>query len=174
MEKPLEREAYQAMKRKAERFGVIASAKSERVFEKRYEQWEEAEGAVGKHISVYETSSWLVSELREGLELVTARGCLRGKSGCTTASRSAEEMEDLIGVVADLMREIPHPKVQAVADRLQRQKGELVKYLEPLQEKLAEFRVQVGDTELVRLCLQEWRLSCFFDMFVPCAHQSSF
>lgn len=148
VEKSLEREAYQAMKREAERFGVIASAKSERVFEKRYEQWEEAEGAVGKHISVYETYSWLVSELREGLEFVTARGCLR----------SAEEMEDLIGVVADLMREIPHPKVQAVADRLQRQKGELVKYLEPLQEKLAEFRVQVGDTELVRLCLQEWRL----------------
>ena len=51
-----------------------------------------------------------------------------------------------------------HKKMQAVADRLQRQKGELVKYLEPLQEKLAELRVPVGDPELVRLCLIEWRL----------------
>jgi hypothetical protein len=148
VEKSLEREAYTAMKREAERFGVIASAKSARVWEKRYEQWEKAAEAVEKHISVYETYRWLVSELREGLEFVTHWGCLR----------SVEEMEDLIGVVADLMREIPHKKGQAVADRLQRQKGELVKYLEPLQEKLAELRVQVGDPELVRLCLQEWRL----------------
>jgi hypothetical protein len=67
-------------------------------------------------------------------------------------------MEATIGAVADLMREIPHPKAQAVADRLVRQKGALVKYLDPLQEKLAELTVQVGDEKLVRLCLQEWRL----------------
>jgi len=92
---------------------------------------------VGQHIGVYETYSWLVHELREGLELVTERGGLR----------SVEEMEALIGVVADLMQEIPHLKAQAVADRLQRQKGELVKSLEPLQEKFAELTAQVGDPE---------------------------
>jgi len=48
--------------------------------------------------------------------------------------------------------------VQAVAERLKRQKGELVKYLEPLQEQVAELTTQVGAPELVRLCLQEWRL----------------
>ena len=118
VEKSLEREAYQAIKREAERFGVIASAKSARVWEKRYEQWEKAEEAVEKHLSVYETYRWLVSELREGLEFVVESGGLR----------SPEEMETLIGVVADLMREIPHAKAQAVAERLTRQKGELVKY----------------------------------------------
>jgi len=51
------------------------------------------------------------------------------------------------------MREMPPFKVQAVAERLQRQKGELVKYLDPLQEKLAELMAQVGDEPLVRLCL---------------------
>jgi len=45
------------------------------------------------------------------------------------------------------MREIPHPSVMAVADRLERQKGELVKSLVPLEEKLAELQVQVGDEE---------------------------
>jgi len=148
VEKSLEREAYKAIRREAERFGVMDSAKSEKVFFKRYEQWEKAAEALEKQIEVYDTYSWLVSELREGVEFVTESGCLR----------SMEEMEALIGVVADLMRELPHLKVQGVADRLQRQKGELVKYLEPLQEQLAELRAQVGDGELVRLCLQEWRL----------------
>ncbi len=101
-----------------------------------------------QHIGVYETYRWLVQELREGLEFVTPSGGLR----------SANEMEILISAVADLMREIPHLKVQAVAERLKRQKGELVKYLAPLQEKLAELMAQVGDEPLVRLCLQEWRL----------------
>jgi len=72
--------------------------------------------------------------------------------------RNVEEMETLRGVVASLMGEIPHPKVQVVAERLKRQKGELVKYLDPLQEKLAELPEQVGDCELVRLCLLEWQL----------------
>jgi len=43
--------------------------------------------------------------------------------------RSATEMETCIEAVALLMREIPHPSVQAVAQRLERQKGELVKSL---------------------------------------------
>lgn len=77
---------------------------------------------------------WLVGELREGLEFVDA------ESGVL---RSPEEMEAQIGVVASLMGEIPHLKVQAIAERLDRQKGELVKYLLPLQEELL---AQVGDT----------------------------
>jgi hypothetical protein len=148
VEKLLERAAYQAIKREAERFGVIASAKSEGVWEKRFEQWEKASAAVEQHIGVYETYRWLVQELREGLEFVTPSGDLR----------SANEMETIISVVADLMLTIPHLKVQVVAERLKRQKGELVKYLYPLQEKLAELMAQVGDEPLVRLCLQEWRL----------------
>jgi hypothetical protein len=144
----LERVAYQAIKREAERFHVIASAKSERVFFNRYEQWEKAEAAMEKQISVYETYNWLVKELREGFFFVTEGGLLR----------SVEEMESLIGIIADLMQEMPHPKVQAVALHLKRQKSELVKYLSPLQEKLAELTAQVGNSELVRLCLQEWRL----------------
>ena len=72
--------------------------------------------------------------------------------------RNVKEMESLIEVVASLMREIPSIKTQAVAERLERQKDELVKYLVPLQEELAEFIAQVGDEELVRLCLLEWRL----------------
>ena len=148
MEKSLERAAYQAIKREAERFQVIDSAKSEGVFFKRYEQWEKASAAVGTHIAVYETYHWLVSELREGLEFVTGSGCLQ----------SPEGMEAVIGVVADLIQEIPHTSTQAVADRLHRQKGELVKYLEPLKEKFAELMAQVGDAELIRRCLLEWRL----------------
>jgi hypothetical protein len=148
VEKSLERAAYQSIKREAERFQVIASAKSDHVWSKRFEQWEKAEAAVEKHIWEYETYHWLVSELREGLEFVTTSGGLR----------SANEMETLIEAVADLMLTIPHPKVTEVAERLQRQKGELVKYLEPLQEQLAELTTQVGDEKLVRLCLQEWRL----------------
>jgi hypothetical protein len=40
-------------------------------------------------------------------------------------------METRIEVVADWMQELPHLKVRAVADRLVRQKGELVKSLLP-------------------------------------------
>jgi len=149
VQKQLEREAYKAIDKEAKRFGVIASAKSERVFCKRYEQWEKAAFEMEKQIKVYETYSWLVVELRQGLEVVdTQSGGLR----------KAEEMETLIGVIASLMEEIPHPKVQAVAERFLRQKGELVKYLTPLHEKLAELIEQVGDPELVRLCLLEWQL----------------
>jgi hypothetical protein len=56
-------------------------------------------------------------------------------------------MDTLRGVVAALMREIPHLKVQTVADRLQRQKGERVKSLLPLLEKLAEVVAQVVPEE---------------------------
>lgn len=149
MERGLEREAYQAIRTEAERQQVIASAKSESVFAKRYEQWEKATRAMEKQIEVYELYSWLVGELRQGLDIVdTQRGLLR----------SAPEMEACIEGVVLLMREIPSVKVLAVAERLQRQKGELVKYLVPLQEKVAELQAQVGDEELVRLCLLEWQL----------------
>ena len=41
-----------------ERLGVIALAKSERVFIKRYEQWEKAKQAMEKQMAVYETYQW--------------------------------------------------------------------------------------------------------------------
>jgi hypothetical protein len=149
VENCLEREAYQAIKKEAERSLVVDSAKSERVFEKRYEQWLQAASAMEVRIDMYEAYSWLVSELREGFFFVDAESGLL---------RSEKEMEARIGVVALLMRELHHLSVQAVAERLERQKGELVKYLTPLQEKLAELEAEVGDKELVRLCLKEWQL----------------
>jgi len=145
----LEREAYKAIRREIERYKVIDSAKRERVFRKRYEEWEKAVMTMENQIEMYEMYSWLVKELREGLEFVDA------ESGFL---RSVYEMEAVVKVVAELMREIPHPKVQAVALRLERQKVELIKYLEPLQEELAQLEAQVGNSELVRLCLKEWRL----------------
>jgi hypothetical protein len=149
VERELEREAYKAIRKEAERKQVIASAKSEKVFEKRYEQWENAAKAMEKQIEVYELYSWLVGELRQGLEIVDAQSGLL---------RSATEMEAFLEGVALLMRELPVASVLAVAERLQRQKGELVKYLVPLQEKVAELIAQVGDEGLVRLCLKEWQL----------------
>jgi hypothetical protein len=149
VERELEREAYKAIRKEAERKQVIASAKSEKVFEKRYEQWETAAKAMEKQIEVYELYSWLVGELRQGLEIVDAQSGLL---------RSATEMEAFLEGVALLMRELPVASVLAVAERLQRQKGELVKYLVPLQEKVAELIAQVGDEGLVRLCLKEWQL----------------
>lgn len=155
--KQLEREAYKAIRREAERLKVIDSAKNERVFIKRYEQWVEAAYAMEKKIEAYEMYSWLVSELREGFFFVDA------ESGFL---RNLKEMESAIQVAAELMREIPNIKVHAVAERLERQKGELVKYLVPLQEELMELIAQVGDDELVRLCLLEWRYVCFFDPYL--------
>jgi hypothetical protein len=67
-------------------------------------------------------------------------------------------MSTLIGVVSELMLTIPSEKVRVVSERLERQKGELVKYLEPLQEELLALKQQVGNDELVNLCLKEWRL----------------
>jgi len=55
VERGLERAAYKAIRTEAERFGVIDSAKSERVFCKRYEQWEKAVVAMEKQIEVYDT-----------------------------------------------------------------------------------------------------------------------
>ena len=76
VEKRLEREAYKAIHTLAERKGVIDSAKSERVFCKRYEQWEQVAQAMEQPIERYEGYSWLVKELRQGLEVVDAeRGC---------------------------------------------------------------------------------------------------
>ena len=149
MERGLEREAYKAIQTEVERKQVIDSAKSEKVFSKRYEQWEKAAVAMEKQLEVYEMYSWLVGELREGFFFVSAE---------TGRVRSVEEMETLLQVVATLMREVPHLKVQAVALRLERQNGELVKYLEPLKEKVAELQTQVGNPELVRLCILE--MSC--------------
>ncbi len=84
---------------------MVDSAKSERVFMKRYEQWVEATRAMEQQIEVYETYSWLVEEVKEGLEFVSAESGLL---------RSVEKMEAQIQVVASLMQEIPHIKVHAV------------------------------------------------------------
>jgi hypothetical protein len=147
VEKGLLRAAYQAIKKEAERKQVMEKAKSETVFFKRWQQWEKAAITMDQQIDVYEMYRWLVSELREGVEFVSAAGALWAR-----ALRSRQEMEAQIQVIATLMQEIPHTSVQRVAERLQRQKGELVKSLEPLQEEFATLTVQVGDPEWVRLC----------------------
>jgi len=73
----LEKEAYRAIRYEEERKRVLDSVRSDRVLNKRIEQYKKAEEAMEKAIELYDSLFYLYSCIKESLEIFDKEGNLR-------------------------------------------------------------------------------------------------
>ena len=146
----LEGRAYQAMEtaeraRRAEREARAPKRRRGRPLKVRV-PLPQAEAAEAQALALYDLWRWLLAEIRQALEPVTATGRLV----------SVEETKATLATALTLLRELNHPDITAFADDLEKKIPQLIAPLEWLEQQLAPL-FQNLDSETESLILWAWQ-----------------
>jgi len=156
----LENQAWGAMGAEYKLQGQLEKAKSQkkgRAYSRRYGQ---ARREAQRRIALYEQTAASFEPLRDALEIVDVAG-IRLRS----PEEALHRLEEVIGVLARLS----HPKVQALAAQLDRQKEELLAYAEDVHRQLATLFARGSSREDLELLCCRWKAQKDFEA-IPSPH----
>ena len=140
----LEKAAYGAIETEDKCFNNLDSARSERVINKRIDQFEIAQKAATEAIALYDAFQFLYSCLLEQLRVFDVNGTLRNR----------EEAEENIKIGLDLINTLGNKALSASANKVRRTLPELFNYLDVAKKVMKKLDQQGLDQNvLCALCL---------------------
>ena len=145
----LEEAAYRAIQKEFDRDNNLDSARSDRVINKRIEEYEEARKAAYEAIELYERFTFLYVSIVTELRLFDGNGYLRAR----------KEAEENIEAGLALLEELEHTKITKAVNKVRRTMPDLLNYFDVAKSIVDNLTaLPVDQKALQALCLAwQWR-----------------
>ena len=145
----LEEAAYKAIQKEFDRYDNLDSARSDRVINKRIDEYEEARKAAYEAIELYERFNFLYVSIINELNLFDGSGNLRDR----------KEAEENIEAGLALLEELEHTKITKAVNKVRRTMPDLLNYFDVAKSIVGNLTALPADQKALQaLCLAwQWR-----------------
>jgi ABC-type transporter MlaC component len=143
----LENAAYKAIKEEYDRYDKLDSAKTDKVMDKRIDQYEKAQKITNEKIEIYDSYHFLYSCLIEELKLFDNNGNLRDR----------KKAEAHINAGLDLLETLGDAKLTKAVGKIRRTMPELLNYFDVAKSIVDELMTLSVDQEALRALCLAWQ-----------------